>query len=385
MTERMRFVLLFFLCVILFQAFACEIKLADASASASVARSLSPTGFVVSVVFRPVTTLDDVSNGEMTEVLALFYAEEAVSLFLKESKAIVPNRTKFTFERVDAWKERWRFVVPESAVVDAPMITVKTRDDVVGKKSISKNNAQMKILDFRSSCFRDLRVAETLFVEKVDAANGQEAKEAVRKKIQDAFSALRLKIKADDDLFRSEKEELVKKAEKVESFLVARIDGDDSEINRKEKVRSLPVIDAVFKEPYGDLLCADPILLTRGGARVVEWKDGAIAILAVGFASADNDEREDIAELNASAELGKLRAGEETLVANKLERCYSSTTKGDEIRENLEKKWVSTISVHTIDFHKIGETVGTWLSKDGKRFFLAKGRIVGNGSKRSGP
>lgn len=385
MTDLMKFGLLFFLCVIFFQTFADEIKLADASASASVARSLSPTGFVISVVFRPVTTLDEVTNGEMTEVLAQFYAEEALSLFLKESKAIVPIRAKFSFERVNEGKEKWSFVVPEVAVIDAPVLTVETRAEIVGKKSSSKPSTKTRILDFRSSCFRDLRVAETLFAEKVDAVNGQEAKVALRKKIQEAFSALRLKIKADDDLFRSEKEELVNKVEKVEGFLVARIDGDDSEFNRKEQVRNLPIIDAVFTKPYGDLLCADPILLTRGGARIVEWKEGAIAILAVGFASADNDEREDIAELKASAELGKLLAGEETLFANKLERCYSSTTNGDEVRENLEKKRVSTISVHSMDFHKVGETVGTWFSKDGKRFFLAKGRIVVNGSKRSGP
>jgi len=63
-------------------AVAGEIALADASASASVVRTQSPVGFDISVVFLPVTTLDEVSNQEMSEILARFYADEALSVFV---------------------------------------------------------------------------------------------------------------------------------------------------------------------------------------------------------------------------------------------------------------------------------------------------------------
>ena len=42
----------------------------------------------------------------------------------------------------------------------------------------------------------------------------------------------------------------------------------------------------------------------------------------------------------------------------------------------MEMKRLSKTVVNSIDFHKTGETVGTWLSADRKRFFMAKGRIV---------
>lgn len=385
MTNVMKTTLLFLLGVII-PALADEIKLADASASASVTRIQTPNGFDVSVSFRPVTTLDDVSNEEMTEVMARFYAEEALSSFLKAQKGIIPGEAKVTFGKAGEAKERWNFIVPESSVIDMTIETVEIRNEVVGKGAGPKTDASMRILDFRSSCFRDLRVAETLFAEKVDEAKDQVAKNALRQKIQAAFSALRQKIKADDNLFRSEKEELNNKTGKVENFLITRIDDGNSKLDHKEHVNEHLVKDTVFVNgPYRGLLMEDPILLTHGGARIVEMKDGSIVILSVGFANADNDDREEIAELKASAELGKLRAGEETVVLNKRERRYSRSTKNGETNESAETSRVSSISVNSMDFHKMGETVGTWLSKDGKRFFLAKGRIVSAASKEVHP
>lgn len=370
----MRLSLVFLLCVAL-QAVASEITLADATTSASVERTQAPVGFKISVVFRPVTTLDETSNQEMSEVLAQFYADEALSAFLNVQKSIVIEKTRTNSEKVDGGMVRWKFVVPESAVVDAPMTKVEIREFVIGKKNKDRKrtDTQTQILDFRSSCFRDLRVAETLFADEVRTKKDLSGMDALQQRVQDAVSALRKRIKEDDDLFRSEKIELLNKVDKVEDHLVRLIKGNDS---NPESETKLPIKEAVFKEPFGNLLKSDQILLTHGGARFIEIKGGDVAIVAVGFASADNDDREDIAELKASAELGKLRAGEESVVANKFERHYSRASNGAEVKEEVDTKRISAVSVNSLDFHKSGETVGTWLSLDGRRFFLAKGRIV---------
>lgn len=377
MTKPMRLILLLLsLCAIL-PVFSEKVKLADANASASVDRSASD-GYEITVSFRPVTTLDEDANREMTETLAIFYAEEALSSFLNAQKGIVVRGTKFLSEKARGGNEKWTFVVPDGSIADVPEVKVEVREAVVGRKISSRSDPDTVIRDFRSSCFRDLRVAETLFAEKIASVKERAEKDRLLEKIRDAFSGLRKKVKADDDLFRSEKDELIKKADRVEDYLVAKVGGDD---DCKRNVKNLDITDAVFREPYGRMLKADPILIAHGGARCIEMSDGSIMILAVGYASADNDDREDIAELRASAELGKLQAGEESVVENKFERDYSYSSDSGKTKENMTKKRRSSTTVNSYDFHKMGETVGTWLSKDGKRFFMAKGRIVTNSKK----
>ena len=377
---KQKIILLIFLVCALAQSFAEEIKLADASASASVENTVSPSGFRITVTFYPVTTLDEVSNSEMTETMAQFYAEEALSKRLRSQKAISFKKVKSSRKNVDGGKARWIFAVPTEAVIDAPVKSVELREEIVGgaskKTGKASVDAKTKMLEFRSSCFRDLRIAEALFAEEIDLANVGKEGVALQQKIEAAFNALRKKIKADDDLFRAEKAELIEKADKVESYLLARITSGGGKKVRKEDNAKLPISGALFKDPFGDLLKSDPILLTHGGARLIEMDDGAIAILAVGSARAENEDREDIAELTASAALGKLQAGEESLVENKVERTYSRSVVGNKESEDVNVKRTSTVSINSIDFHKCGETVGTWFSLDGKRFFMAKGRIV---------
>ena len=364
---------------------AVEIKLADASASASVVSVTSQPGDRISVEFRPVTTLDEISNREMSETLAQFYAEEALSSFLHASKAIVFSKAQSILKGEGDNKARCVFNVPAEAIIDAPFRNVEKREEIVGKRRAeNKVDANTRILDFRSTCFRDLRIAETLFSEEIATAKNANERAASQRKIKDGFSALRLKIKADDSLFRSEKAELIEKVDKVENYLLTEAIGEKDKTNRTDSEKNLPILDAVFKEPFGDLLKADPILLTHGGARFIEMADGRVAILAVGFTMAENEDKEDIAELKASAELGKLRGGEEAVVGNKIERQYRRSSSGNDVNESMELKRSSTTIVNSMDFHKTGETVGTWLSADGKRFFLAKGRIVRKQPKEGG-
>ena len=363
---------------IIIQSLAVEIKLADASASASVVSAASQAGYRISVEFRPVTTMDEISNREMSGTIAQFYAEEALSSFLKISKAIMFSKTRSTMNWVGDDKAQCVFDVPAKAIIDAPVRNVEIREEIVGKKCAgNKADASALFLDFRSTCFRDLRIAEALFAEKIASAKEQKGCKALRQKICAAFSSLRKKIKEDDGLFRSEKKDLVAKADKIERYLLNEIEGGCAEGERDENsLAKLPISEAFFKAPFGSLIKNDPILLTHGGARFIEMGDGAVAILAVGFAMADNEDREDIAELRASAELGKLQAGEESVVESRIERQYRRSSNGGGASESMEMKRLSKTVVNSIDFHKTGETVGTWLSADRKRFFMAKGRIV---------
>lgn len=354
------------------------VPLADASASASVQAITSPEGFAISVIFRPVTTLDEVTNKEMTEVIAQFYAEESISTFLHSQKGIDFAKVKATNKSIGEGRVQWAFTVPAGVVMDAEVEVAEVRKQVINKKpSAARPDAKTKLLDFRSSCFRDLRIAESLFAVEAEKCKDGQAREKLRRRIENAFAALREKIKADDGLFRAEKKELFEKAEKIESFLLreASADGD---VERADN-QSLPIIDAVFIAPFDKILKGDPILLRSGGARFVELGDGNVAIVAVGSAMADNDGREDIAEMMASAALAKLKAGEETVTESRIERSYIRSVGIAGAAEAMEMKRTSKTTINSADFHKNGDKVGTWLSKDGKRFFLAFGRIVRQG------
>lgn len=352
------------------------VPLADASASASVRAVSEPEGYRVSVAFVPVTTLDDVSNAEMTEILAQFYAEEALTVFLHAPKAVSFTRIKSSNKMREDGRVQWSWTIPAGAVADAPEEVIEKREEATGTKSSSgKTDARTKLLDFRSSCFKDLRVAETVFSDEASRCRDESDKTALRERIAKAFSALEEKIDTDGDLFRSEKKELRDRAAKVKAFLFDEIGGGAGESESTGRTESLPVSDATFVEPFGALLRADPILLKSGGARIVERKDGSFAVLAVGSAMAANDNREKIAEMQAAAALSKLR-GEEVVTEDELVRNYERTTKDGITSETASTERKSKTSLFSMDFHKPGETVGTWLSPDGKRFFLAKGRIV---------
>ena len=369
-------------------AVAAEVKLADASASASIEQLPAQDAFAIAVAFRPVTTLDDVTNREMTEVMAQFYAEEALSKFLKLPKAIVFSKVETRGGKVDedAKKVKFGFRVPVAAVIDAPVQKVEAREEVVGKKNPDvKKSVGNRFQDFRSTCFRDLRIAEALYADEVASVKGEKAVAKLRQKMHAAFVALREKIENDDNLFRAEKKELVGKVEKVERSLVKELEGkesdaaaDGADVAEDDKSdKDLPISNATFVEPFGKLLKRDPILLTTGGARVIEMGNGLIAVVFVGSASTDNDDREEIAEMRGADALGRLREGEETSAESSIERTYTRSSGDSGAKENMDVKRVSRVRMNSNAFLPDGmEKVGTWFSKDGKKFFLAKGRIV---------
>ena len=364
------------------QTFAEKIKLADASASASVVELAAKDAYGIEVAFRPVTALDEVTNREMTEVIGQFYAEEALSSFLHSVKVIRFSRVKVDWKEESAPKVCVVYQVPSGAIFDAPRKEVEVREEVVGKKNpdvkkLSSTSASTVFQDFRSTCFRDLRIAEAVYAEESAKVKGKESAAELKGKMRGAFVALRKKVEADDNLFRAEKKELLEQVEKVERYLTKELEGGGESAAEDEEEAALPIVEAVFQKPFGTLLKTDLILLTHGGARLIEMKDGSIAVISVGWARAESDDRVEIAEMRASGALGKLKAGEEVKMENKAENVYTrSISTGDGEQEKKNYKRLSKTTLNSIDFHKSGETVGTWFSKDKKKFFIAKGMII---------
>ena len=367
----------------------------------------SGKGLRISVAFIPVSTLTEASNERISRLMAQSFAERTVSGYLHAPKTILFPKAKIvSFEFPKSNYERICKVVyeiPKTALLDIVVKKNKVSDledtwEIFKKACMTESKYAMD--DFRSDCYRDLRLAEAAFM--VEIAQRERTLESVREEIETSFSAIIQRVDSEDMLLMSEKEELSNKIQSVRSFLLRKLEerhlsrerlpvvrsdkvlysADD--VKRNDREDKLPILNAVFQEPFGEFLKNDPILLLHGGARFIKIDDGATAILAVGYAASDNENREDVAELEASAALGKLQGGEETLVNNKYEDAYLSVSMGGETKENVKMIQSYKVSVNSMDFHKTGETVGTWLSADGKRFFLAKGRIVRKQPKEGG-
>lgn len=348
------------------------VPLADASASAKVEEIPEGGEYRITVEFIPVTTLDEVSNDEMTEVLARFYAEEALSGFLGAEKAISFTHVPLAHKPLEEGRVQWAFAIPSRLVVDAPLEkTVARREITKGRSQSTTPDIQTRLLDFRSSCFKDLRIAEALFADEAEKCSSSGEKAALHNRIAQAFDAFEEKVRNDGALFRAEKKELLERAAKVRAFLLDELDAGAGTKEADAQSDDLPISDATFVEPFGVFLRADPILLQTGGARRIPRPDGTWVVLAVGSAATANEHREDIADLQASAALAKL-GGEEAGTKSELKRAYQRGSNGG---ESYEMKRISRTELSAGRFQQAGEKVGTWFSPDGTRFFLARGRI----------
>lgn len=350
-----------------------SVPLADASASAAVEEMSEGAEYRIAVEFVPVTTLDEVSNDQMTEVLARFYAEEALSGFLEKEIAILFPHVQSLHKTLGERHVQWTFSVPARMLVDAPPAETMTRKEITQDTIRGDSpDIQTRLLDFRSQCFKDLRIAEALFADEAAKCVNPKEKAALRNRIVQAFAALEEKVRNDGALFRAEKKELLERAAKVRAFLLDELAGGEPAQESGIRQKDLPISDATFVEPFGAFLRADPILLRTGGVRIIERQDGSRVVLAVGSASAMNEHREDIADAQAQIALAKWRE-EEVVTESELTREYQRNSNGV---ETSGMKRTSHTRLSAMSLHKPGETVGTWFSPDGTRFFLAKGRIV---------
>lgn len=340
----------------------------DKSVLAEIIEDKAGQHIIISLAFIPVTTLDPVTNDEMTEILAQFYAEETLSSYLKAPKTIDFHRTKCIVHKKTAKQCTLTYKIPTMAILDVKEEQLSISAEAF-KKSFGSFSSDALLQDFRSTCFRDLRIAEAVFLEQIKLGKNQDS---LAGKIREALSALEKKIHDDDALFLSEKEELLAKVRKVRDFLLNKLSAGESLV----KISNANIIP-VFQE----FLFAEKILLEIGGCKAFQTEDGRIFLISVGRCRARGDSaeakihQERIAEQKAYAEIAKYK-GIEVVVFASLEKEISRNVKRE---EKYSKRKTKKITIRSAEFMYGLPTVGTWFSADGTVFYLAKGKELMRG------
>ena len=346
----------------------------DKTASAEVSENKADQLITVSLKFLPVTTLDPVTNDEMTEVLAEFFAEEAMSSFLKTPKAIVFSKTRKRIQNKTDKEYSVTYSIPVSALVDAKEKKESVSAEVLKKSFHSETTSLLQ--DFRSTCFHDLRVTEAVFLEQIETTKD---KTALRKKINDAFSAFGKIVEKDDELFLSEKEELNQKAKRIKKHLLDKLSANKENESKESSDGSEKVPESISRAniipEYKPILFSEPILLETSGCKAIEMPDGSIYIIAVGRTVARGDSASDkilqekIAEQKAYGEMAKYDGLDVHVFAQETRTMVSKQAQV----ESYEKKKSKTITLRADRYLNHMPTVGTWYSTDGTAFYLAKG------------
>ena len=363
-----------------FSAVKIELQ-SDKSASAEIAEDKGKQLVFVSLTFRPVSMLDAVSNDEMTEVLARFFAEEALSSHLKHPKTVAFSKVKCTVHKKTDKQCSLTYEIPFAAISDVEMEKHSISAESI-RKYFASASSDTLLQDFRSTCFHDLRIAEAVFLEQIKTCKNREQ---LALKIKQAFSALEKKIDEDDALFLSEKEELRSKAERIRLFLLSKIasaeQAESSLSEEMEKNRQL-VRDFTVRHPFDKYILSDKSLLTVGGCHCVETDDdGSVYLitvgtsLVVGDSPADKIDQKENAEIAAYGELAKHANVSVTYFSTRMKES-SSDGKGD---VKFHRKTGRKITIHSGTYINNLPTVGSWRSKDGKLFFLAKGKLIKKG------
>ena len=350
----------------------------DRSAKAEIKEDKAKQNYTVKISFVPVSALDDVTNEEMTVILAQFFTEEALSIFLNDAKSVVFSGIH---PRVLTLKKEivsFSYVIPFKKVHKQKQMQESSTAEAMLKKfyASSKVSDDKLLTDFRSTCFRDLRAAELFFVSKIAEAQD---KDSVEKKIEQAFSALIEKINNDDALFMSEKDELSEKAKKIKTFLLKRLH-TSSAVPQNKKNNTYPqnISKAEILPKFKEFLLNDNVLLEIGGCRVFENASGKRALIAVGIAPVPDNSLQtlidlpEIAETNAFNELAKHQEVDVTFFAERKKTTEIKTenrvASGTSRRVNS-----SRITVQAQAYIANVSKIGSWYSKDGKLFFIAIG------------
>ena len=360
--------------------------------------------YSIEISFIPVTTLDEVTNAEMTEVLSQFYAEEILSQQLGKSVGIIFEKAK---KRVKIGNPVvYEYTIPEDALIDA------RKDDThkaIKALTSEKTDTATKLKDFRSSCFRDMRTAEALYMDMIrNSANLDD----LLVKIRRSLNTLRTKIENDDALFMREKKAFYTQLDEISHRLqeeiaraksrpVQRIPQSPSGLdvggkqglpnmnetsNRQSDSKDVFLeddlivdvqIDAEFK-PY---LLAEKVMLQTGGCKILITPDGKKLLVSVGFTEIrGNSAKERVRQLrvagyNADAEIAKHQRIDVTHFAQRNKSVVVSQENGNETSK-IQRTSVSLTTVQAEASIDSLETVGTWKSADGTLFFVAKGCII---------
>ena len=354
----------------------------DRSAKAEIKEDKAKQNYTVQISFVPVTTLDSVTNDEMTVMLAEFFTEEALSTFLKGSKAVTFSGLTPQVLKREKNSITIQYMIPTKMVYNAEKRTVDSTAGVMLKKfyasaALSSDNL---IADFRSTCFRDLRSAEIYFVSQISKVKN---KAVLKTQIKQAFIELTKKINNDDALFMSEKEELAEKSKKVENFLLRQLQKSNptTTADSSNDTRTPNISRATFLPDFKEFLENDNILLEVGGCRIFENASGKRALIAVGVAPVKDNSpkdrlmRQKIAEQKAFGELAKHQEVEVTFFAERYKTAEIKTENGTETGKTRRVS-SSRITVQAEAYFDEMITVGYWYSSDGKLFFLAKGCFI---------
>ena len=357
----------------------------DKSVSAEVSENKTEQIVTVSLKFLPVTTLDSVSNEEMTEVISKFLTEEALSIYFKSTKMINFSKVKLTVHSKSEKSWHISYHIPDSSIKNW-----KEEEHTVSaaemKKHLSSLSAEEVIQNFRSSCFRDLRIAEAVFLDKIK--NGKD-KGVLDGQIKQAFDALLSKINADDALFLSEKEELEEKAKTVRKFLIKKMNTTFLQ-TKKEAIqdnKSSMITNVKILPEYRECILSSSVLLELGGCQAFQQADGRILLVAVGYAEVnsqtpqDRIRRQRIAEQKAFGELAKYQEVEVMVFASR-DKATTITTKNGLESSESKRTSNSRITIRAGAYFNDMLTIGQWYSKNEKLFYLAKGCIIQNEGKK---
>lgn len=365
--------------VIALSATKIEIE-SDKSTVAKITENKEKQLFSLSLTFMPVTTLDTVTNDKMTEVLAQFLAEEALSSFLKKPKAINFFKTKCILLKKTEKVCSLTYEIPAFAIEDAT-VKQQTISSAALKKCLTSASADTVFQNFRSTCFHDLRIAETLFLEQIKSVKHPDK---LAGEISKAFSALKEKINNDDALFLSEKEDLLSKATSIEKFLQKKLSEQTisaTQTTEAEQRALNEIANAKILPEFKPFLLSDPILLDIGGCKAFQTADGKTVLIAVGYAEVKDQSpkdrilRQKIAEQRAFGELAKHQEVE-VVHFSELHKAVTISSKDRSEIGSLQKSHFSRTTVKAEAYVEEMLTVGQWYSKDEKLFYLAKGCMI---------
>ena len=357
-----------------------------ASSVAEITENSAKQTISISLTFQPVTTLGDAANKDLTDALAQFFVRKALSAHFKTPKTVDFTKAKQTATEKKKEKYTVSCEIPLSAVANAkPEQTSRTYEALEKYFSASPGTSAR---DFRSGCLHDLRVAEAVFLERAET---DKTKDETEKMIRDAFAAFEKNVNENDDLFLSEKEDLLAKAKSVREFLMKKLSAAETETGsaagpdasaEKTGKEDLPsgISKAVIEPEFLPVLKRTPALLSAGGCQAVQMPDGNVYLISVGNAPVNDDSakdrilREKIAEQNAYGELAKMINIEITVFEQ-----HSLTEVSNSKQADFQESFKAKKTLRAAEYISGLPTVGTWYSADGKIFFLAKGRKLNPG------
>lgn len=164
------------------------------------------------VVFSPVMTLDAISNKEMNRLMAECLVEEALEKQLGKPCVIAFSRTSSTFSEAGN-KLEYLFDIPKKAISFDVIVFSTTQ--TTENKPLSREEARHMILADRSSCFRDIALAETYLSSLANEPMDPRRKE----QIVTMLEKLEAIIEEDDNLFTREKRNLKQRVRQLKTIV----------------------------------------------------------------------------------------------------------------------------------------------------------------------